>query len=98
MLTEKEWEIVGPLLENSIRRVKASYRGRKEELSQAFSEMGKEACAAYEKLTGFHETNFNALWHHRLTLYGPECPACGHLLRTSKASFCAHCGRKREDG
>ena len=46
----------------------------------------------YEELTGLRETNLNAIWHHRVSLYGPPCKSCGKPLRTPKASFCAACG------
>ncbi len=49
----------------------------------------------YEKLTGFEETNANAIMHHRISLYGPPCENCGKPYRTPKASFCAACGNKR---
>jgi hypothetical protein len=29
--------------------------------------------AEYERNTGFHETNPNAVFHHRLSDYGPPC-------------------------
>jgi hypothetical protein len=31
----------------------------------------------YERITGFRETNPNAVYHHRLSLYGSRCAACG---------------------
>jgi hypothetical protein len=46
----------------------------------------------YER-TGFHETNANAIFHHRLSEYGPPCTPCGKPLRTPNAKFCGHCMR-----
>ena len=46
----------------------------------------------YEEMTGLRETNINAIWHHRIALYGPPCTECGKPLRTPRASFCAACG------
>ena len=51
----------------------------------------------FERLTGFHETNPNAVWHHRIRLYGPACTACGKPLRTPKASRCVACGAPRAE-
>lgn len=53
--------------------------------------------AAYHRLTGFAETNANAVMHHRLAQYGPPCAACGKPLRTNRASFCAACGLPRTE-
>ena len=49
----------------------------------------------YNSVTGFAETNPNAVWHHRLSLYGPPCSQCGKPLRTPEARFCAACGAPR---
>lgn len=50
----------------------------------------------YKEVTGMEETEPNAIMHHRIALYGPPCENCGKPYRTSKASFCAACGHKRE--
>jgi hypothetical protein len=49
----------------------------------------------YRALTGFFETNLDALWHHRLSLFGPPCARCGKPLRTPVAKHCAACGADR---
>ncbi len=46
----------------------------------------------YERLTGFRETNVNALFHHRISAHGPPCPRCGKVLRTTVAYKCFECG------
>lgn len=45
----------------------------------------------YELITGFHETNINAVYHHKASLYGPPCRNCGKPLRTPKARICGAC-------
>lgn len=49
----------------------------------------------YNKLTGFAETNPNAIMHHQISQYGAACENCGKPYRTPEASFCAACGSKR---
>lgn len=74
-----------------------------EEWAQIYPHLSRvpepEACdaalASYEEITGFRETNINAVWHHRETLYGPACDQCGKPLRTPRARFCAACGAAR---
>jgi hypothetical protein len=45
----------------------------------------------YERITGFHETNINAFYHHVASLYGPPCQNCGKPLRTPRAKVCGAC-------
>jgi len=47
------------------------------------------------KLTGVPDVAPEALWHHRISLYGPPCEACGKPLRTPQAKLCAACGHPR---
>lgn len=47
--------------------------------------------AAYERIADFQETNPNAVFHHRLSIYGPPCCHCGKPLRTPRAKLCANC-------
>jgi hypothetical protein len=49
----------------------------------------------YFKVTGFEETVYNAIMHHRVAQYGPPCEKCGKPYRTPLAAFCAACGNKR---
>lgn len=69
-------------------------------LLQAGAQVGEKQSAleAYFRLTGFRETNFNAIWHHRRSLYGPCCNHCGKPLRTPRARWCAACGGARIEG
>jgi hypothetical protein len=49
----------------------------------------------YERITGVHEADPNAVIHHRLSKYGPPCSNCGKPLRTPKGRFCAACGNPK---
>jgi hypothetical protein len=94
MLNEKEWNEVAPLLRADIEHIKSHRAETQIGLKEALETLRFAACEKYFEITGFRETNPNAIWHHRLADFGPECMNCGHLLRTNKASLCANCGTK----
>ena len=91
MLTEAEWAQVEPLLSNAIERIQRYRQVHGCSLAEAQRHHGEEALALYEAITGFRETNASALRHHRLSLFGPPCQACGLPLRTAHAA----CGAAR---
>ena len=97
MLEEHEWTRIAPLLTNHIDKVKFIRQRQSCDLKTARQIAGQEACDLYFEITGYRETCFEAIWHHRLSDFGPECPRCGRLFRTPKASFCVNCGLKREE-
>jgi hypothetical protein len=92
MLDDREWESVGAALTNSVQAIKTYRETHNVPLSQAKTETFWEALALYREITGFAETNPNALWHHRIALYGPPCRSCGKPLRTPVAKRCFECG------
>jgi len=96
MLDESEWERLAPLLSNAVNEIR-KYRDKHgvsiaEARTKAY---GREALSEYFRLTGYQETNPDALWRHRLAMYGPKCSSCGELLRTQKAKHCVVCGTPR---
>ncbi len=96
MLDEAEWSQVAPLLSRSIANVMEYRKETGSSLAEAHEKaFGREALKRYFEITGFRESNVNALWHHRLSEFGPECRACGRPLRTPRASHCAECGAVR---
>lgn len=96
MLDEQEWEELVPHLRISLKEVKEYREKHRASIEEAkASGYGKTALETYYKLTGFRETNVDALWHHRLSLFGPPCHACSKPLRTPSAKLCAECGSIR---
>ena len=93
MLTDQEWAIMEPALTQAIADVQTYRTAQNVSLGEAMTHgLGKTALAVYQELTGFAETNPDAIWHHRISIYGPPCHSCGKPLRTPQATFCAACG------
>jgi hypothetical protein len=96
MLEEHEWDQVLPELRRGIERIKHYRQTHAASLQEAKQQVyGEGALERYYQITGFRATNVNALWHHRLSLFGPPCRACGKPLRTTRAKLCAACGASR---
>jgi hypothetical protein len=93
MLNEQEWGVVEPALSQAMKDLQEYRATNNCSLAEALKVVhGQPALRLYHELTGFQETNADAIWHHRLSIYGPPCQACGKPLRTPQASFCAACG------
>lgn len=93
MLTESEWAQLEPALIRAISDVQVYREAHGVSLKEALEHgHGASALKLYNEITGFGETNVNAIWHHRASSYGPSCSNCGKPLRTPQASFCAACG------
>jgi hypothetical protein len=97
MLEEDEWARVSPLLTNQISKIKEYRTIHGCDLRTARRQVHAEANNLFHDMTGVEMENYETIYHHRLALYGQECPGCGHLLRTSRAKYCANCGLKKED-
>jgi len=96
MLDEQEWDQLGPYLTNAIEQIQAYRQKTGAPLSEARTHAFDAALEKYFELTGYRETNADALWHHRLQMVGPICSKCGKPLRTPAAKFCAECGEVRQ--
>lgn len=93
LLDEDEWTEIVPLLREAFRDIKGYRSKTHAELSEDLERsQAIPALQRYKEMTGFSETNINAIWHHRRANYGDPCPDCGKLLRTPKAKLCPECG------
>jgi hypothetical protein len=98
MLEEDEWRIVWEQLHNATLAIKADRSETGATLAEtSIRSIFQPALEAYERITGFRETNHNALYHHRVALYGPPCRNCGRPLRIPDARLCGSCMAPRED-
>lgn len=98
-LGEDEWREVAPIFyepEDRIENHRLSSRARKTRSPEDVAAV--PVLAKYNELTGFFESNTNAIWHHRRVLFGPVCDTCGKPVRTPRARFCAECGTTTEVG
>ena len=92
MLDESQWARVSPYPDETIEAVKDYRRRTGASVIDAKRHVANRACEEFEKRTGYKETNYLAIYHHRLSKYGLPCRHCGNLLRTPRARFCASCG------
>lgn len=92
MLDEQEYAEIVLLFHAGMQSVK-EYRNetgaplKSVPLTERFAPM----LSRYKAITGYTETNANAVMHHRLSLYGPPCSRCGKPLRTPIAKICGSC-------
>lgn len=84
MLDNKEFAIASELYANGFKIAKTNRQERFKELLEY-----------YNNLTGFGETEPNAIMHHSLRQIGTDCENCGKPYRTPKAKLCVACGNKR---
>jgi len=89
MLDKEEGEIASKLFAEGFQEIKNSLKAP---IKQNF----KKLLDYYNGLTGFEETNPNAIMHHFVEMYGPDCENCGKPYRTETAAFCPKCGNKRK--
>ena len=79
-LDEHEWDLIHPLLTASTSAIQAYRENHGATLSEALKAVRTDAVLAqFRELTGFMETNANAVWHHRRSLYGAACTRCGEV-------------------
>jgi hypothetical protein len=96
MLDEQEWQRLVAKFPTA-ESIKAYREQHGVALDEARRGAFAEALASYRALTGFAESEPNALWHHRISLYGPPCAHCGKPFRTPVARRRLLCGTDRAD-
>lgn len=97
MLDEEEFARISSLLSDGFRATKEFRETHGLPLQGLdMSARFAPALAEYRRITGFDETNHNALFHHRMSLYGPPCSSCGKPIRTRTARRCGACGASCE--
>ncbi len=92
MLEEDEFAQVASLYSEAMKATKEFRQRWSIPLQRAFVEQRfAPVRLRYEQLTGMQDCRENAIMHHRVSLYGPPCKACGKPLRTPKAKLCGSC-------
>lgn len=93
-LEEDEWAQLAPSLSHMVEDIKLYRRENGVDLDSALKNAPLKAKNVFEEITGFTGVHPNAISHHRLSAWGPECIQCENLLRTPQASTCVYCGYK----
>ena len=88
MLDDDEFEKAQLLYSEGLKNIKGNLNKRQKQF--------KNLLEFYFELTGYHESEPNAIMHHQISQYGPPCEDCGKPYRTPNAKFCAACGHKRD--
>jgi hypothetical protein len=92
MLDEKEFAEISELWRESVKATQAfRLRWRKKLEETNIDEHFQPVRRRYEELTGMKDCHHDAIWHHRISLYGPPCTQCGKPLRTPQAKLCGSC-------
>jgi hypothetical protein len=92
MLDEQDYAEIAALYTTCAKSVKRYREATEASLkSTPLREIFAPMLNRYEALTGYKETNPNAIMHHRLALYGLPCLSCGRPLRTPQAKLCGNC-------
>ena len=92
-LEEDEWTTFEPYATETVKAIKDYRKETGAGLAEAKAAVEDTTVERFLKLTGFRLPSWESARHHRLSSWGPECPGCGHQIRTDRASFCANCGR-----
>jgi len=94
MLDEDEWASIAAIMQSCLGNLHRADTG-KSLAETPLAEIYRPALDEYARITDFRETNPNALFHHRVSLYGPPCSTCGKPLRTPSATQCVECGPRK---
>lgn len=93
MLDEEEYRVIAELYSQGIRATKEFRQEHNLPLEDcSLEERFSPVLLKYREITGFEETEANAVMHHRISLYGAPCKHCGKPLRSPKAALCGSCG------
>ena len=96
MLDEAEYESISRLMSECLQATKAFREKHGLSLKGlGVAERFAPALAEFKRITGFEETNHNAIPHHRVSLYGLPCQSCGKPMRSPKTRRCGACGTSK---
>ena len=93
MLDESEFARVAELYTEAVRAVELYRRRHRATQETVPTELLLQPVRReYQAITGVFEPDTRTIMHHRASLYGPPCPACGKPLRSPHSTSCVECG------